>query len=292
MDGLICINKPRDFTSFDVVAKCRGILRERRIGHGGTLDPMATGVLPLFFGRATGAVDLCPDTEKTYVAGIQLGITTDTYDITGKIVSTGEPGNLGVKEIEVVLPDFRGDIEQLPPMYSAVQVGGRRLYDIAREGREVERKTRPVTIDELVCYEEEGGLFLRVTCSKGTYVRSLVHDIGQRLGCGAALSSLVRTRACGFDLSDCVTLEQLQECRNEGNETKFLRPISDVFQTLPELSLTGEKLRRFCNGAEFDTDMPDGLYTVFHGVFLGLCTVAEGFGYTKRIFCNPTEIVS
>lgn len=291
MDGLICVNKPQDFTSFDVVAKCRGILRERRIGHGGTLDPMATGVLPLFLGRATGAVDLCPDTDKTYIAGIRLGLVTDTYDVTGTAVSTCEPGDLGVSDIDAVLPEFRGEIEQLPPMYSAIKIHGQRLYDIARSGREIERKTRPVKIDDLVCYEQDGGLFLRITCSKGTYVRSLVHDLGQKLGCGAALSSLVRTRACGFSLSDCVTLEQLQECRNGGDETRYLRPISDVFKTLPELSLAGEKLRRFINGAEFETDSPDGLYTVFHGDFLGLCTVSEKIGHTKKLFCNPLEIV-
>ncbi len=291
MDGLICVNKPGDFTSFDVVAKCRGILRERRIGHGGTLDPMATGVLPLFLGRATGAVDLCPDTSKTYIAGIQLGLVTDTYDITGKPVRSSEPGDLGVRDIEAVLPGFRGEIEQLPPMYSAVKVQGQRLYDIARSGREIERKTRPVTVDELVCYEEDGGLFLRVTCSKGTYVRTLVHDIGQKLGCGAALSSLVRTRACGFTLTDCVTLQQLQECRNEGDETRYLRPVSDVFKTLPELGITGEKLRRFANGAEFETEVPDGLYTVFHDGFIGLCTVSQNVGHTKKIFRDPIEIV-
>ncbi|HOP10668.1 MAG TPA: tRNA pseudouridine(55) synthase TruB [Oscillospiraceae bacterium] len=290
MDGLICVNKPRDFTSFDVVAKCRGILKERRIGHGGTLDPMATGVLPLFLGRATGAVGLCPDTEKTYLAGIQLGITTDTYDITGTTVSTCQPKNLGVADIEAVLSDFRGNIEQLPPMYSAVKVNGQRLYDIARSGREIERKPRPVTIGELICYEEDGGLFLRVTCSKGTYVRSLVHDIGQKLGCGAALSSLVRTRACGFTLEDCVTLEQLQQCRNENDETRYLRPISDVFKTLPELDITGEKLRRFVNGADIETDVPDGLYTVFHGGFIGICSVAGNIGHTKKLFCDPLEI--
>ncbi len=291
MDGLICVSKPTDFTSFDVVAKCRGILRERRIGHGGTLDPMATGVLPLFLGRATSAVDLCPDTEKTYIAGIRLGLVTDTFDVTGNTVSSCEPGDIGVKEIEAVLPEFRGEIEQLPPMYSAVKVHGQRLYDLAREGREVERSPRKVTVGELVCYEEGSGLFLRVTCSKGTYVRSLVHDIGQKLGCGAALSSLNRTRACGFSLADCVTLEQLQQCRNEGDEARYLRPISEVFKTLPELELTGEKLRRFVNGADFEADKPDGLYTVFHGVFLGLCSVTGQIGCTKKLFCNPSEIV-
>lgn len=291
MDGLICVNKPRDFTSFDVVAKCRGILGERKIGHGGTLDPMATGVLPLFLGRATGAVDLCPDTKKTYIAGIQLGLVTDTYDITGSPVSTCEPGDSGLKEIEAVLPEFCGEIEQLPPMYSAVRIQGQRLYDLAREGREVERKPRPVKIDELLCFEQDGGLFLRVTCSKGTYVRALVHDIGRRLGCGAALSSLVRTRACGFGLSDCVTLEQLQACRDEGDGTRYLRPISEVFKTLPELKISGEKLRRFVNGAEFETELPDGLYTVFHGGFLGLCIVGQKIGYTKKLFRNPSEIV-
>ena len=291
MDGLICVNKPCDFTSFDVVAKCRGILRERRIGHGGTLDPMATGVLPLFLGRATGAVDLCPDTSKSYVAGIQLGIVTDTYDITGTIVSSQPTENIGIKDIEEILPAFRGRIEQIPPMYSAVQVNGQRLYDIARSGREVERKARSLTIDELECYEQNKMLFLRVTCSKGTYVRSLIHDIGQKLGCGAALSSLIRTRACGFTLDDCVTLEQLQKCREEDDVTRFLRPVSEVFATLPKLELTSEKLRRLINGAEFTVDMPDGIYTVFHGNFIGLCAVSEKIGYTKKLFCDPLEIV-
>lgn len=291
MDGLICVNKPCDFTSFDVVAKCRGILRERRIGHGGTLDPMATGVLPLFLGRATGAVDLCPDTSKSYVAGIQLGITTDTYDITGTVVSSKDPGDLWIADIEAVLGQYRGNIEQIPPMYSAVRVNGQHLYDIARSGREIERKARAVTITELECYVQNSALFLRVTCSKGTYIRSLIHDIGQKLGCGAALSSLVRTRACGFTLDDCVTLEQLQKCREEDDLARFLRPISEVFATLPKLELTSEKLRRLVNGAEFTVDMPDGLYTVFHGNFIGLCAVSEKIGYTKKLFCDPLEIV-
>ena len=209
-NGILVIDKPADWTSHDVVAKLRGILHEKRIGHAGTLDPMATGVLPIFVGRATRAVEFAADREKEYIAGLRLGTVTDTQDITGSILSTA-PVTVTREDVEQVLSRFRGESQQVPPMYSAIKKNGKKLYELARRGEEVERQPRPITLYELELLEQvsDTEYLLRVLCSKGTYVRTLCHDIGQALGCGGTMFSLRRTKAAGFDLSQAVTLEQV-----------------------------------------------------------------------------------
>ena len=211
-NGILIIDKPAGWTSHDVVAKLRGILHEKRIGHAGTLDPMATGVLPVFVGRATRAVEFAAEREKEYLAGLRLGLTTDTQDTTGT-VTAAHPVTAGRANLEAVLPQFTGDILQIPPMYSAIKRQGQKLYELARRGQEVERDPRPVTIHALEILDQPSPTeyTLRVACSKGTYVRTLCHDIGQALGCGGTMYALRRTQAAGFTLDQAVTtLEAVQ----------------------------------------------------------------------------------
>lgn len=293
MDGIICVDKPEGFTSFDVVAKCRGILRERRIGHGGTLDPMATGVLVLFLGRATTACDLVPVQEKSYVAGLKLGVDTDTYDITGKVVSTGNCKGISLDNINSLLPEFSGEIMQTPPMFSAIQVKGQRLYDLARNGQKVELQPRSIRVSSLTAERDGENYRLNIRCSKGTYVRSLVHDIGQKLGCGAVMTALRRTECCGFSLADCVSIEQLQAARNEDNIEQYLRPVEQAFAASPVIRLAADRVKYFVCGAEsrMDGNLADGLYAVWHkDRFLGLGEMREGVCFTKKLFVDPLEI--
>ncbi len=252
--GVICVNKPAGFTSFDVIAKMRGILKMKRLGHAGTLDPMATGVLPVLAGRATKACDILPDRDKTYKAGFKLGITTDTQDITGTVTSEKSAEKIGFETVEAALERFRGDIMQVPPMYSAVSVNGKRLYELARKGVEVEREARPVTIYRLELLEYDGAKqcgTLDISCSKGTYVRTLINDMGDALGCGGVMTSLVRTAACGFALEDCVTLEQLQETEDI---SKLVKPVEELFADCPALKLHGAQERMYRNGVKLDLD--------------------------------------
>lgn len=254
--GLICVNKPAGFTSFDVIAKMRGILKMKKLGHSGTLDPMATGVLPVFAGRAAKACDMLPDYDKTYEAGFRLGAVSDTQDSTGTVTEKENTGGITSADIRRVMEDFRGDIMQIPPMYSAVSVGGKRLYELARQGVEIDRQPRPITIYslELLDYDEktaEGKL--TVSCSKGTYIRTLINDIGESLGCGGIMTSLIRTRACGFSLSDCVTLEQLQEIAAAGGDfSSVIKPVEQIFAYLPELHIHGAQERMYRNGVKLD----------------------------------------
>ena len=212
-NGILIIDKPQDWTSQDVCAKLRGVFHEKRIGHAGTLDPMATGVLPVFVGRATRAVEFASEGEKEYLAGLRLGTVTDTQDVTGTVLET-RPVSVGREDLEAALEYFRGDIQQVPPMYSAIKIRGKKLYELARRGREVERPPRPITIFSLTAEEQlsETDFLLRVRCSKGTYVRTLCHDVGQRLGCGGTMFSLRRTMAAGFSLDQARTLEAVLAC--------------------------------------------------------------------------------
>ncbi len=255
-DGILCINKPAGFTSFDVVAKLRGILKLKKVGHAGTLDPMATGVLPVFLGRAAKACDCLADHDKSYRAKVLLGMETDTLDITGTVLSRTKV-TVSEQELRALLPQLTGEIQQIPPMYSAVKVGGKKLYQLAREGREVERKARPVTIYQL-SFAGEGEraheYCLDIFCSKGTYVRSLCEEIGKRLGCGAVLSGLVRTRACGFSLSDCLTLEEVGQAVREGTIEEKILPVERVFAAYPRVDLGEHAARLFCNGVKLDPD--------------------------------------
>ena len=270
-NGIIIIDKPAGWTSMDVCAKLRGILKTKKIGHAGTLDPMATGVLPVFVGRATRAVSFAEGGEKEYVAGLRLGRTTNTQDTEGETL-TQSPVAVGQEELEAVLPRFTGEISQIPPMFSAIKINGQKLYDLARQGKEVERKARAVTIFALEVVERvsETDYILRIRCSKGTYVRTLCHDIGQALGCGGCMFSLRRTMAAGFTLDESVTLEQMQE----GGEA-LLRPTDSLFRDRPDYRLRTEKQEERCrNGNPFfiQENLPEGEYRIYgrEGAFLCL----------------------
>ena len=210
MQGILIVDKPMDWTSFDVVAKLRGVLGTRKLGHSGTLDPMATGVLPVFVGNATRAVSYAEGGDKEYVAGLRLGLTTNTQDTTGEVAAE-RPVSVTRAQLEDVLARFTGEIDQVPPMYSAIKINGQKLYQLARKGQEIERPPRRVTIHELALLEpEDGDWRLRIRCSKGTYVRALRHDIGQALGCGGCMSALRRTMAAGFTLAESRSIEDVQ----------------------------------------------------------------------------------
>lgn len=252
LNGIICVNKPEGFTSFDVIAKLRGILRMKKLGHSGTLDPMATGVLPVFAGSATRAISIIPDTDKSYLAGFRLGLVTDTQDITGKILEE-KPFSVSIQEIEAKVPLFRGNIKQIPPMYSAVSVGGKRLYELARKGIEIDRPAREIFIDnfDITEFDEKTGCGkLSVTCSKGTYIRTLIHDLGQELGCGAVMTALVRTAACGFTLSDCHTLDEIQKIADEGKAETITGSCERLFDGYPSLQLSRQKAAMYRNGVK------------------------------------------
>ena len=285
--GIIIIDKPQDWTSMDVCAKLRRLLGERRIGHAGTLDPMATGVLPVFVGRATRAVEFAEQGEKEYLAGLKLGLTTDTQDTSGEVLET-RPVSCSRNELEAVLDRFRGPILQVPPMYSALKVNGQKLCNLARKGKTVERPPRPITIFALELGEElgPGEYALRVRCSKGAYVRSLCHDIGQALGCGGCMSSLRRTMAAGFDLSQAVTLETVTAAAQEGRAASLLLPVDQYFARYPALSISGEAERRCRNGNPFRFRGAEGLYRVYgsDGSFLLLGEAKEGQMRTKKSF--------
>ena len=270
-NGIIIIDKPAGWTSMDVCAKLRGILKTKKIGHAGTLDPMATGVLPVFVGRATRAVSFAEGGEKEYVAGLRLGRTTNTQDTEGETL-TQAPVTVRGEELEAVLPRFTGEISQIPPMFSAIKINGQKLYDLARQGKEVERKARAVTIFALEVVEQvsETDYILRIRCSKGTYVRTLCHDIGQVLGCGGRMFSLRRTMAAGFTLDESVTLEQMQ-----GGGEALLRPTDSLFRDRPDYRLKTEKQEERCrNGNPFfiQENLPEGEYRIYgrEGAFLCL----------------------
>ena len=249
MNGIVIVDKPQDWTSQDVTSRLRRVFNTRRIGHGGTLDPMATGVLPVFVGRATRGVEFFEHAEKTYEATIRLGITTDTEDTSGTVLTESE--NLP-SEAEVLLAaaKFVGDIEQIPPMYSALKVGGKKLVDLAREGITVERKPRPIRIDSLTAVRESDDLYrLDVRCSKGTYIRTLCADIGASLGCGAAMASLIRTESGPFTLAESVTVAELEEMTMEEREARLL-PLESFFADCPAVMLPDFYARLSQNGCE------------------------------------------
>ena len=254
MNGVIVIDKPTDFTSFDVIAVVRRLTGQRKTGHTGTLDPNATGVLPVLLGAATKAQDRIPNHDKSYLAQFRLGLTTDTLDIWGE-VRTETLSYVTEDGIRALLPRFSGEIMQVPPMYSALKKDGQRLYDLARKGVEVEREARPVTVYrlELVSFnsETQSGE-LAVSCSKGTYVRTLIDDIGQALGVGAVMTALRRTEACGFTLSDCVTLERFRQLCEEGVADSVLLPTDSLFAVYPKLTVSDAQATRFSNGGALD----------------------------------------
>ncbi|MBQ7460311.1 MAG: tRNA pseudouridine(55) synthase TruB [Oscillospiraceae bacterium] len=262
MNGIIIVDKPEGWTSQDVCSKLRGLFREKRVGHGGTLDPMATGVLPVFLGRATRAAQFSENSEKSYVAGMRLGITTDTQDTTGRIMSE-RPVSVTKDDILSLLPSFTGELDQIPPMYSAVKIGGKKLYELARKGQELERTPRRINIKSLELSQFSGSdCVIFLTCSKGTYVRTLINDIGAALGCGAAMSSLRRTSAGGFSIESAVPLETLINADGD-NRRLFVRPTDSIFSSFPAVYIEGRALLRALNGNEFSVDAPDGQFRVY-----------------------------
>lgn len=253
MNGLLLVDKDKGFTSFDVVAITRKLTSQKKIGHTGTLDPNATGVLPLLLGNATKAQDIIPNHDKEYVAGFKLGLTSDTLDIWGEIKSEVK-SEVTLSELKKVLKHFRGEIEQIPPMYSAVSVDGKRLYDLARKGIEVERKPRKITVYELELLDfdenNQSGV-LKVFCSKGTYIRTLIDDIGNELGVGAVMTSLDRTKACGFLKEQCLPLEKLKKLSPAEIEEKLIST-ENLFISFPELKVSEAQAKRFSNGGALD----------------------------------------
>ena len=283
--GILIIDKTQGWTSMDVCAKLRGIFREKRIGHAGTLDPMATGVLPVFIGRATRAVEFASEGQKEYVAGLRLGLVTNTQDTSGEVLEE-RPFRGSLQDLEGVLDRFRGDIQQVPPMYSAIKINGKKLYELARKGREVERQPRPVTIHSLTLEGQTGPaeFILRVRCSKGTYVRTLCHDIGLALGCGGCMSSLRRTMAAGFSLDRAVTLEQVQQAEDPA---ALLLPVDAYFSDRPALTLPSALEKKVRNG--MTVVMPEiipGEYRVYGqgGDFLALGRAENGKLFTVKSF--------
>ena len=283
MNGIVIIDKPQDWTSQDVTARLRRVFQTRRIGHGGTLDPMATGVLPVFVGRATRGVEFFEHAEKTYEAVIRFGITTDTEDISGTVL-TKQDVTLTREEFLAVLPKFRGEIMQVPPMYSALKINGQKLVDLARKGREVARQPRPITIHELEMVEFCGETAkVRVRCSKGTYIRTLCKDIGEALGCGACMEELRRVQAGEYTIEEAVPLLSLLEMENP---EQVLRPVDTMFRNYPAVTLTENQEKRGRNGAAFTVKLADGTYRAYSksGEFLLLAKVEAGVMSTVKSF--------
>lgn len=283
MNGIVIIDKPAGWTSQDVTARLRRVFGTRRIGHGGTLDPMATGVLPVFVGRATRGVEFFEHAEKTYETELLLGVATDTEDTTGTMLFRREV-SVTPEQLTAVLERFRGEIMQIPPMYSALKVNGQKLCDLARKGRQVERQPRPVTIHELTLLSREGDtLRLRVRCSKGTYIRTLCADIGEALGCGGCMQALRRTQAGEYTIAEAVPLQQLLESPEP--ET-YLRDVDTMFRGYPAVKLTVNQEKRCRNGNAFSVSLPGGTYRAYSqsGEFLMLAKVEDGVMSTIKSF--------
>ena len=283
MNGIVIVDKPSGWTSQDVTARLRRVFGTRRIGHGGTLDPMATGVLPVFVGRATRGVEFFEHAEKTYEAVLRLGLTTDTEDITGAVLTRRE-ANVTRETLESVLEGFRGEILQIPPMYSALKVDGQKLCDLARKGKEVERRPRPITIHELTLLDFTGETArLRVRCSKGTYIRTLCKDIGETLGCGGCMESLRRIAAGEYTIAEAVPLEALLQAENPG---EYLRPVDTMFRNYPAVKLTPNQEKRCRCGNSFSVKLPGGIYRAYSqsGEFLMLAKVEDSVMSTIKSF--------
>jgi len=283
MNGIVIIDKPAGWTSQDVTARLRRVFGTRRIGHGGTLDPMATGVLPVFVGRGTRGVEFFEHAEKTYETELLLGVATDTEDTTGTVLTRREV-SVTQEQLDGTLERFRGEIMQIPPMYSALKVNGQKLCDLARKGRQVERQPRPVTIHELTLLSREGDtLRLRVRCSKGTYIRTLCADIGEALGCGGCMQALRRTQAGEYTIAEAVPLQQLLEAAEP--ET-YLRDVDTMFRGYPGVKLTVNQEKRCRNGNAFSVSLPGGTYRAYSqsGEFLMLAKVEDSVMSTIKSF--------
>ena len=282
MTGFIFLDKDEDMTSFFAASRLRRIFSTKKVGHTGTLDPMATGVLPVAVGGATRFIDFIPDSDKAYRARFLLGKTTDTLDITGRVLTEGEV-NVKREDIEKILPLFTGEIFQVPPMYSALKKDGVRLYDLARQGIEVEREKRKITVYSLslTSFEGENEFEIDVSCSKGTYIRTLIDDIGKELGCGAVMTKLRRTAANGVGIDDCITLDKLKELSEKGEQNSALHGVDSILP-FASITVTDNQAKRFSNGGELDTERlkitpEEGLYKVYSrgGAFLGIGEITE-----------------
>lgn len=283
MDGIVIVDKPQGWTSQDVTARLRRVFGTRRIGHGGTLDPMATGVLPVFVGRATRAVEFFEHAEKTYETVLRLGITTDTEDMTGTVL-TEENVSFTEEQLQETLAAFRGEILQVPPMYSALKVNGQKLCDLARKGKTVARQPRPITIHELTLVERgENTLRLRVRCSKGTYIRTLCKDIGEKLGCGGCMESLRRVAAGEYAIDEAVPLQTLLDTEKP---EKYLRDVDTMFRNYPAVTMTANQETRCRNGNAFSVSLAPGTYRAYSqdGEFLMLAKVDGGVMSTIKSF--------
>ena len=283
MNGIVIVDKPQGWTSQDVTARLRRVFSTRRIGHGGTLDPMATGVLPVFVGRATRAVEFFEHAEKTYEATLRLGMKTDTQDITGTVLEE-RPVTVTEQDILNVLPAFRGEILQIPPMYSALKVNGQKLYDLARKGKEVERQPRPITIHELELLHFDGqDARIRVRCSKGTYIRTLCEDMGEKLECRGTMAALRRTRAGEYTIEKAVPLQTLLDAENP---EQYLLSMDSPFLGYPAVTLSENQEKRCRNGNAFTLRVHDGTYRAYgkNGEFLMLARVENGVMSTIKSF--------
>ena len=283
MNGIVIVDKPQEWTSQDVTARLRRVFNTRRIGHGGTLDPMATGVLPVFVGRGTRGVEFFEHAEKTYETVLRLGLTTDTEDVWGE-TREERPVDFTAQKLEEVLESFRGEILQVPPMYSALKVNGQKLCDLARKGKEVERQPRPITIHELTLLEvTENTLRLRVRCSKGTYIRTLCKDIGQALGCGGCMQALRRVTAGEYTIEEAVPLQVLLETEDPG---RYLRTVDTMFRNYPAVKLTPNQEKRCRNGNAFSVNLAAGTYRAYSqsGEFLMLAKVEDSVMSTIKSF--------
>ena len=283
MNGIVIVDKPQDWTSQDVTARLRRVFNTRRIGHGGTLDPMATGVLPVFVGRGTRGVEFFEHAEKTYETVLRLGLTTDTEDVWGETLEE-KSVEFTPEKLDTVLESFRGEILQVPPMYSALKVNGQKLCDLARKGKEVERKPRPITIHELTLLEvTENTLRLRVKCSKGTYIRTLCKDIGEALGCGGCMAALRRVTAGEYTIEESVPLQVLLDTENP---QQYLRSVDTMFRNYPEVKLTANQEKRCRNGNAFSVNLQEGTYRAYsqNGEFLMLAKVEDGVMSTIKSF--------
>ena len=283
MNGIVIVDKPQDWTSQDVTARLRRVFNTRRIGHGGTLDPMATGVLPVFVGRGTRGVEFFEHAEKTYEATIRLGLTTDTEDVWGNTLTEQEV-HISETEFSSILPQFRGKIMQVPPMYSALKVNGQKLCDLARKGKEVERQPREIEMFELTCLEFTGTTArLRVRCSKGTYIRTLCKDIGEALGCGGCMAALRRVQAGEYTIEESVPLQELLDTEDP---EQYLRHVDTMFRNYPAVTLTEKQEKRCRNGNSFSIQLEEGTYRVYgaSGEFMALSKVEDGTMSTIKSF--------
>lgn len=298
ISGIINIYKEKGFTSHDVVARMRKITGQKKIGHTGTLDPDAEGVLPVCLGRATKVCGMLTDKDKTYETVMLLGTETDTQDISGRVLKTADTGNISPRQVEECIRRFIGDYDQVPPMYSALKVNGRKLYELAREGKSVERRSRRVRIYGIRIMEMKlPRVRMEVECSKGTYIRTLCHDIGEQLGVGGCMERLLRTRVERFDIKDSITLAKAAKLAEQGRLTESVLPVDEVFPDLDKIVVRGKNLPLACNGNALPGDAATGERCRIYdpeGRFIGIYRYrAEDHCYVpEKMFLDPEECKS